>query len=1232
MHSVPTRAFCLGSLALFLSACASGPSYTEARSNFPPAESGLGRIYIYRTYNYIGSAGSARIALNGELVGQCDTGGFFYVDRPPGNYHLEELANLFGSAFPCGRQNFAVSAGQEVYIKVTLASGMNNPVYVVSQEQAANEMAGLAYGGPYTPADIVSQSTYAQKATADFELFKRGSGSDFQKTATLAEAQPEYARGKSKKAAARESAKLAKMRLAGRIPEGDAGAQAGTIGGTLPADSPSDAAPMQPTGFYAATRFDFDVLDGATVDPSNGSITLFGHRAVGGAPRQVPYLDYLAAAVESSNPTFSLEWTPDSRRSIDNAFNMADQNLTDRLAGGQFDSNGRLTKRGEWWYQMFGVNAYAGMDKMSLWMAMMPVAGYPNAGKVMRAVDIFERTVGTPAEKEKVKYDDMTVAEYPIAYLMSETTGLAVPMSDRDNLRVFAQFFNGADESDEVFNQAHQTISGWILQGIAIAYNFDRDRYAGPYEARIRNGGDFGQAFAEELNRSQDDTPAVQRNAFHALMSSRAFIHIPPDVMREVLGVNPVVVPVYEGLSPSSILGKVAFDADVFGKNLMDMPEVKSDVPNYRTYFEWRQTVASAPATEGHTWFGPDGFELVESADGATIRFGRTPMRVHMERYEGGPGASGRASVEDPELRQYADELTALYDPLAAKYPVLLDLRETMKVMALADWLKQKGIKLSFPAEGRGSWNPPSQYPGVVHMEIAVKQAAVGEVMSASGGVDYRVDRNWQLIKQRLDEQPGPPPASASSIPYDPVTGTVGQVRSPQIDQHGTQLATTTGPEVPGTNSTDLTMARAAGANGSPAAAQQPLSPADEASRLWKANDLPGAELAYRRLIDAAAGDVRQAAGYRALLAEILHEEGNDAAAVRQLNEAAREAPDLPIFKVLYAESLAEGGDIAGAKKALVEALAIDSDNQAAVRMLAKLQAQPPGAAGATAASPQTGPTLATAAPAHTGFSQALADAGASNIDKEAPKAAPSPGNPQPQASGPSGTAAAPPQTASTQAAVPSSPTAALPVSAGAPNPAGSKQVPAATSGPANPQPQASGAAIVSVISPQEGPTGVPVTRFIPGPSGGPVTDSYDTEKANSGLTDQTLGGIGTISPPPPATFSVVDIPREIENLQKKLNENLAMQQSMDAEAAHVQQQIAAAPDELTKSELQAKAADLKVKRLQTAQQAVQLNDEIVKRKRYIDTGMDGGAPGGQTSPGSGAPDGQPLAPTPVHE
>jgi len=561
-----------------------------------------------------------------------------------------------------------------------------------------------------------------------------------------------------------------------------------TTATTAGSQTPQNAATSQASlsGFYDPERTsDFDVLDGVRVNPKHGTIILFGHHDGSGAVRSVPYLDYLATALESSNPTFSLEWTPESRQSIDRAFNMADQELTARL--GDVVQDGQLTKRGAWWFKMLGANVYEGMDKMSLWMAVMPAAGYPDAAKVMRAVDSMERAVAAGTGDQKVQYDDIPVPETPMMHLASVASALAAPMNEGNNLQTFADAANGDEE-------AKKTLFTWILRGIAIAYKEDENRYTNRAEELEREGTEWETAVAKALELSQDDTVDVQKNAFYALVGSRAFIHVPPDIMRDVLGVDPVVVPVFQGLSENSLLSKVAFDADVFGKNLMDSPEIKSDIPGYRTYFEWRQTVDRAPATEGHTWFAPDGFELVESGDGRTVRFGKTPIRIHMEKYDtatslrlearrpyaalrvDGAFVAERESIEDPLLRQYADELTSLYEPLAAKYPVLLDLRESMKVMAIADWLKRKGIKLNLPAEGRGVWNPPATYPGVIHMEIATKEGPVGEVMSASGGIDFRVDGNWDLIKEAIEAQPGPPPAHGVIIGYNPDSGAVTHI------------------------------------------------------------------------------------------------------------------------------------------------------------------------------------------------------------------------------------------------------------------------------------------------------------------------------------------------------------------------------------------------------------------------------------------------------------------------
>jgi len=508
--------------------------------------------------------------------------------------------------------------------------------------------------------------------------------------------------------------------------------------------------PSPPTGFYAESRSDFDTLDGVMLNPNKGTLLLFGHHAGSGPLRSVPYLDYLATALESSNPTFSLEWTPESRRAIDRGFNMPDLQLTDNLAHVMED--GKITKRGAWWFRMFGANVQEGMDKMSFWNAVLPAAGYPHAGKMMKEADRYFRSVASGTSEQKIRFDDVPVLETPFEHFIFFAAQLGAGGTDQGTfLHTMTQYLNGAEVSAETWNQARETFWSWIFRGIAIAYKMEENRYVNRYQALERSGVPYGEAAAKTLEMSQDDTIEVQKNAFHALVGSRAFVHITPDVMRDVLGINPVVVPVFDGLPRNSLLAKTAFDADVFGKNLMDMPEIKSDVPGYRTLFELRQTVDRALAAEGHTWFAPDGFELIESLDGWTLRFGKTPIRIYMERYDLSTDGADRRSAEDPLLKQYADELTALYDPLATKFPVLLDLRESMKVMAIAEWLKRKGIKLSLPREGRGTWVPPGQYPGVIHMEIAVGQARVGEVMSASGGVDYRVAQSWKIKQGQAD-------------------------------------------------------------------------------------------------------------------------------------------------------------------------------------------------------------------------------------------------------------------------------------------------------------------------------------------------------------------------------------------------------------------------------------------------------------------------------------------------
>ena len=70
-----------------LSGCATGPKYAEVRNTIPTLSPEQGRIFIYRT-TAIGAAVQPAVKLNGENVGSAKPKGFFYVDRPPGNYEI----------------------------------------------------------------------------------------------------------------------------------------------------------------------------------------------------------------------------------------------------------------------------------------------------------------------------------------------------------------------------------------------------------------------------------------------------------------------------------------------------------------------------------------------------------------------------------------------------------------------------------------------------------------------------------------------------------------------------------------------------------------------------------------------------------------------------------------------------------------------------------------------------------------------------------------------------------------------------------------------------------------------------------------------------------------------------------------------------------------------------------------------------------------------------------------
>src|SRR5262249_27228219 len=79
----------LGITILSLIGCASGPTFSDYSKRLPAPRPGEGRIWFYRPQKVLGSAVQPAVALNGQNVGTAKPGGFFYTDRPAGQYEVK---------------------------------------------------------------------------------------------------------------------------------------------------------------------------------------------------------------------------------------------------------------------------------------------------------------------------------------------------------------------------------------------------------------------------------------------------------------------------------------------------------------------------------------------------------------------------------------------------------------------------------------------------------------------------------------------------------------------------------------------------------------------------------------------------------------------------------------------------------------------------------------------------------------------------------------------------------------------------------------------------------------------------------------------------------------------------------------------------------------------------------------------------------------------------------------
>ena len=101
---------------VLLAGCASGPRFAEAKGSIPQVSADNGRIYFYRTA-VVGAAVQPTVKLNDEQIGTAQPKGFFYADRPPGNYHVDTTTEVKR------RLSLTLDKGQTRYVRLNISLG-----------------------------------------------------------------------------------------------------------------------------------------------------------------------------------------------------------------------------------------------------------------------------------------------------------------------------------------------------------------------------------------------------------------------------------------------------------------------------------------------------------------------------------------------------------------------------------------------------------------------------------------------------------------------------------------------------------------------------------------------------------------------------------------------------------------------------------------------------------------------------------------------------------------------------------------------------------------------------------------------------------------------------------------------------------------------------------------------------------------------------------------------------
>lgn len=131
-----------------MAGCATGVKYKEMASAIPALKPDEGRIFFYRSASMLGAALQPSIRLNGDVVGESKPGGFFFVDRPAGQYKAATTTEVEKTV------SFSLAPGEVKYLRSSVSFGFAVGRVLLELEDPAKakpELEALSFTGKSQP-------------------------------------------------------------------------------------------------------------------------------------------------------------------------------------------------------------------------------------------------------------------------------------------------------------------------------------------------------------------------------------------------------------------------------------------------------------------------------------------------------------------------------------------------------------------------------------------------------------------------------------------------------------------------------------------------------------------------------------------------------------------------------------------------------------------------------------------------------------------------------------------------------------------------------------------------------------------------------------------------------------------------------------------------------------------------------------------------------------------------